>query len=80
MNALLLLFSETLDAERARIEERYEDKITNLQKHLKKFYRQELTVRSLRSHHFVDAQERNLFNIWDERMFLLSLAGARSGD
>lgn len=36
--------SETLDAERALIEERYEDKINSLQKHLKKFYTQELKV------------------------------------
>uniref|UniRef100_A0AAQ6ABU2 Kinesin-like protein n=1 Tax=Amphiprion ocellaris TaxID=80972 RepID=A0AAQ6ABU2_AMPOC len=39
-------YSETLEAERALIEERYEDKITNLQKHLKKFYSQELKVRA----------------------------------
>uniref|UniRef100_A0A8C2ZPD0 Kinesin-like protein n=1 Tax=Cyclopterus lumpus TaxID=8103 RepID=A0A8C2ZPD0_CYCLU len=32
-------------AERALIEERYEDKLTNVQKHLKKFYSQELTER-----------------------------------
>nr|XP_004564048.2 kinesin-like protein KIF20A [Maylandia zebra] len=38
-------FSETLDAERALIEERYEDKINSLQKHLKKFYTQELKER-----------------------------------
>ncbi|KAM4545718.1 kinesin-like protein KIF20A isoform 2-T3 [Odontesthes bonariensis] len=38
-------FNETLEAERALIEERYEDKITNLQKHLKKFYTQELKER-----------------------------------
>ncbi|XP_068456646.1 kinesin-like protein KIF20A isoform X2 [Clinocottus analis] len=38
-------FSETLEAERTLIEERYEDKITNVQKHLKKFYSQELTER-----------------------------------
>lgn len=38
-------FSETLEAERARIEERYEEKITNLQKHMKKFYSQELKER-----------------------------------
>uniref|UniRef100_A0A8C2ZP69 Kinesin-like protein n=1 Tax=Cyclopterus lumpus TaxID=8103 RepID=A0A8C2ZP69_CYCLU len=38
-------FSETLEAERALIEERYEDKLTNVQKHLKKFYSQELTER-----------------------------------
>ncbi|XP_076606951.1 kinesin-like protein KIF20A [Chaetodon auriga] len=38
-------FSETMEAERTRIEERYEDKITNLQKHLKKFYSQELKER-----------------------------------
>ncbi|MEQ2197760.1 hypothetical protein XENOCAPTIV_002860, partial [Xenoophorus captivus] len=36
---------ETLEAERALIEERYEDKISNLQKHLKKFYNQELKER-----------------------------------
>ncbi|XP_051256996.1 kinesin-like protein KIF20A isoform X1 [Dicentrarchus labrax] len=38
-------FSETLEAERALIEERYEDRITNVQKHLKKFYSQELKER-----------------------------------
>ncbi|CAJ1064044.1 kinesin-like protein KIF20A [Xyrichtys novacula] len=38
-------FSETLEAERALIEQRYEDKITNVQKHLKKFYSQELQER-----------------------------------
>lgn len=38
-------FTETLEAERALIEERYEDKINNLQKHLKKFYSQELKER-----------------------------------
>ncbi|MED6290639.1 hypothetical protein CHARACLAT_015234 [Characodon lateralis] len=38
-------FTETLEAERALIEERYEDKISNLQKHLKKFYNQELKER-----------------------------------
>ncbi|XP_007557438.1 kinesin-like protein KIF20A [Poecilia formosa] len=38
-------FTETLEAERALIEERYEDKICNLQKHLKKFYSQELKER-----------------------------------
>ncbi|XP_065819175.1 kinesin-like protein KIF20A isoform X2 [Labrus bergylta] len=38
-------FSETLETERALIEERYEDKISNIQKHLKKFYSQELKER-----------------------------------
>ncbi|XP_061658354.1 kinesin-like protein KIF20A isoform X1 [Syngnathoides biaculeatus] len=38
-------FSETLETERALIEERCEDKITNLQKHLKKFFSQELKER-----------------------------------
>lgn len=42
---IFLSNSETLEAERALIEERYEDKINNLQKHLKKFYSQELKVR-----------------------------------
>lgn len=42
---VFLPYSETLEAERALIEERYEDKITNVQKHLKKFYSQELKVR-----------------------------------
>lgn len=41
----LLFYSETLEAERALVEERCEDRITNLQKHLKKFYSQELLVR-----------------------------------
>ncbi|KAM8741139.1 kinesin-like protein KIF20A isoform 1-T2 [Acanthopagrus schlegelii] len=38
-------FRETLEADRALIEERYEDKIDNIQKHLKKFYSQELKER-----------------------------------
>ncbi|XP_073335621.1 kinesin-like protein KIF20A [Pagrus major] len=38
-------FRETLEADRALIEERYEDKIANIQKHLKKFYSQELKER-----------------------------------
>ncbi|KAG8008168.1 Kinesin-like protein KIF20A [Nibea albiflora] len=38
-------FTETLEAERALLEERYEDKISNIQKHLKKFYSQELKER-----------------------------------
>nr|XP_040038475.1 kinesin-like protein KIF20A isoform X1 [Gasterosteus aculeatus aculeatus] len=38
-------FSETLEAEKALIEERYEDKITNVQKHLKKFHSEELMER-----------------------------------
>ncbi|XP_026227696.1 kinesin-like protein KIF20A [Anabas testudineus] len=38
-------FSETLEAERALVEERCEDRISNLQKHLKKFYSQELLER-----------------------------------
>lgn len=38
-------FSESLEAERALLEERYEDKISNLQKHLKQFYCQELKER-----------------------------------
>lgn len=41
----LAFHSETLDSQRALIEERYEDKINNLQKHLKKFYSEELKVR-----------------------------------
>uniref|UniRef100_A0A7N6BZR5 Kinesin-like protein n=1 Tax=Anabas testudineus TaxID=64144 RepID=A0A7N6BZR5_ANATE len=36
---------ETLEAERALVEERCEDRISNLQKHLKKFYSQELLER-----------------------------------
>ncbi|KAJ0061960.1 hypothetical protein NL108_014708, partial [Boleophthalmus pectinirostris] len=38
-------FSESLETERALLEERYEDKINNLQKHLKRFYSQELKER-----------------------------------
>lgn len=38
-------FSESLEAERALLEERYEDKINNLQKHLKMFYSEELKER-----------------------------------
>lgn len=36
---------ETLEAQTALLEEKYEDKIANLQMHLKKFYSQELKVR-----------------------------------
>ncbi|XP_074528864.1 kinesin-like protein KIF20A [Halichoeres trimaculatus] len=38
-------FSETLEAERALLEQRYEDKITNVQKHLRIFYSEELKER-----------------------------------
>ncbi|CAL9685590.1 unnamed protein product [Knipowitschia caucasica] len=38
-------FSESLETERALLEERYEEKIDNLQKHLKRFYSQELKER-----------------------------------
>nr|XP_061801831.1 kinesin-like protein KIF20A [Nerophis lumbriciformis] len=38
-------FSETLEVQKALIEERCEDKINNLQKHLKQFYLQELKER-----------------------------------
>ncbi|XP_056295737.1 kinesin-like protein KIF20A [Pseudoliparis swirei] len=38
-------FSETLEAETTLIEERCEDKLTTIQKHLKIYYRQELTER-----------------------------------
>ncbi|XP_072302339.1 kinesin-like protein KIF20A [Eucyclogobius newberryi] len=38
-------FSESLETERALLEERYEDKINNLQKHLKRFYSEELKER-----------------------------------
>lgn len=38
-------FSESLEAQRALLEESYEDKINNLQKHLKLFYSQELKER-----------------------------------
>ncbi|KAI1898487.1 hypothetical protein AGOR_G00072850 [Albula goreensis] len=38
-------FSETLESERALMEERYEDKVNNLQKSLKRFYMQEIEER-----------------------------------
>uniref|UniRef100_A0A6Q2Y4C5 Kinesin-like protein n=1 Tax=Esox lucius TaxID=8010 RepID=A0A6Q2Y4C5_ESOLU len=38
-------FSQTLDTERALIEERFENKINNLQKNLKKYYNQEIEER-----------------------------------
>ncbi|XP_035290391.1 kinesin-like protein KIF20A isoform X1 [Anguilla anguilla] len=38
-------FSETLDTQRALVEERYENKIENLQKSLKRYYSQELEER-----------------------------------
>uniref|UniRef100_A0A8D0AA11 Kinesin-like protein n=1 Tax=Sander lucioperca TaxID=283035 RepID=A0A8D0AA11_SANLU len=52
-------FSETLEAERALIEERYEDKITNLQKHLKIFYSQELKERDQEIEALSAALEKN---------------------
>lgn len=41
----LLPSSETLEAEKAILEERCEDRINILQTHLKKYYRKELMVR-----------------------------------
>ncbi|XP_045080390.1 kinesin-like protein KIF20A isoform X2 [Coregonus clupeaformis] len=38
-------FSQTLETERALLEERFEDKINNLQKSLKRYYNQEMEVR-----------------------------------
>ncbi|KAJ8281862.1 hypothetical protein COCON_G00043810 [Conger conger] len=38
-------FRETLESERALMEERYEDKVSNLQKSLKRFYSQEIEER-----------------------------------
>lgn len=38
-------YRESLEAERALLEERCDDKIANLQKHLKQFYKEELEVR-----------------------------------
>ncbi|XP_029304629.1 kinesin-like protein KIF20A [Cottoperca gobio] len=52
-------FSETLEAERALIEERYEDKITNVQKHLKIFYSQELKERDQEIEALSAALEKN---------------------
>lgn len=43
---VFLPHSETLETERALMEERCEDKINNLQKNLKKYYSQELEVRA----------------------------------
>ncbi|KAJ8337523.1 hypothetical protein SKAU_G00364890 [Synaphobranchus kaupii] len=40
-------FSETLESERALMEERYEDKIKNLHKSLKRFYAQEIEASSV---------------------------------
>ncbi|XP_045895747.1 kinesin-like protein KIF20A isoform X2 [Micropterus dolomieu] len=52
-------FSETLEAERALIEERCEDKIANMQKHLKKFYSQELKERDEEIEALSAALEKN---------------------
>ncbi|XP_042355037.1 kinesin-like protein KIF20A [Plectropomus leopardus] len=52
-------FSDTLEAERALIEERYEDKIANVQKHLKKFYSQELKERDQEIEALSAALEKN---------------------
>lgn len=49
LSCIFLPNRETLEAHGALIEERYEDKITNIQKHLKKFYSQELKVRAISS-------------------------------
>lgn len=57
---------ETLEAQGALIEERYEDKINNIQKHLKKFYSQELTVRAILSVinlHYFQAVSVNVLQI-----------------
>ena len=60
-----MLYRESLETERALIEERYENKISNLQKHLKKFYSQELKVRALSSvlnlHNFLGVLNFKLF-------------------
>ncbi|XP_043996758.1 kinesin-like protein KIF20A [Gambusia affinis] len=52
-------FTETLEAERALLEERYEDKICNLQKHLKKFYSQELKERDQEIEALAAALDKN---------------------
>ncbi|XP_074467799.1 kinesin-like protein KIF20A isoform X1 [Sebastes fasciatus] len=52
-------FSETLEAERALIEERYEDKISSVQKHLKIFYSQMLTERDQEIEALSAALEKN---------------------
>lgn len=61
---------ETLEAQTAIIEERYEDKIAILQKHLKNFYSQELKVRAscklqLICNHYTlnkrDQRQKNIF-------------------
>lgn len=44
LNRIFLPIRETLETQLALTEERYEDKITNIQTHLKKFYSQELKV------------------------------------
>uniref|UniRef100_A0A8D0CH47 Kinesin-like protein n=1 Tax=Scleropages formosus TaxID=113540 RepID=A0A8D0CH47_SCLFO len=44
-----LLRSETLETERALMEERYEEKISNLQKNLKRYYTEEIEVREATS-------------------------------
>lgn len=48
VNAVFFFWSdrETLEAQTALLEEKYEDKIANLQMHLKKFYSEELKVRA----------------------------------
>ena len=47
LSFIFLADRETLEAQGALIEERYEDKIANIQKHLKKFYSQELKVSTI---------------------------------
>lgn len=47
LSCIFLPNRETLEAQEALIEQRYEDKITNIQNHLKKFYSQELKVRAI---------------------------------
>lgn len=63
---MLSSFSETLEAEQALLEERYEDKISNIQKHLKKFYSQELKVRRGSDLHFI-----RVFGIFSVIIFIL---------
>lgn len=49
LSCIFLPNRESLETQEALIEQKYENKITIIQTHLKKFYRQELEVRAISS-------------------------------
>uniref|UniRef100_A0A8C2ZNY9 Kinesin-like protein n=1 Tax=Cyclopterus lumpus TaxID=8103 RepID=A0A8C2ZNY9_CYCLU len=78
-NKKIIQLLETLEAERALIEERYEDKLTNVQKHLKKFYSQELTVSAKSSYESFYPQKDYNSDIFQQNLRQLRLDLQRLG-